>query len=82
MTCKNWNKLASLCALLPLLFLAAPPLAAATPAIEVVSSVPAETAISRAGTRDAAAVWLEMVNSARRTLDFAEFYLASEKGEA
>ncbi len=78
---KKWNKLASLCALLPALFLVAPPVAATAPAIEVVSSVPAETAISRAGTRDAAAVWLEMVNHARRTLDFAEFYLASEKGE-
>jgi phosphatidylserine/phosphatidylglycerophosphate/cardiolipin synthase-like enzyme len=82
MTRKIWNKRASLCALLPALFLAALPVAAAAPAIEVVSSTPAETAISRAGTRDAAAVWLEMVNHARRTLDFAEFYLASEKGEA
>jgi len=49
---------------------------------EVVSSVPEETAISRGGTRDAAAVWLEMVNGARRSLDIAEFYLASERGEA
>jgi len=48
---------------------------------EVVTSVPAETTIARAGTPDAAAVWLEMVNGARRTLDIAEFYLASEKGE-
>lgn len=49
---------------------------------EVVTSTPVETTISRAGTRNAAAVWLEMINGARRSLDIAEFYLASEKGEA
>jgi phosphatidylserine/phosphatidylglycerophosphate/cardiolipin synthase-like enzyme len=52
------------------------------PAFEVVSSVPMETDISRAGTRDAAAVWLEMVGGARSSLDLAEFYLSGEKGEA
>jgi phosphatidylserine/phosphatidylglycerophosphate/cardiolipin synthase-like enzyme len=81
MTRKIWNKRASLCALLPALFLAALPVAAAAPAIEVVSSTPAETAISRAGTRDAAAVWLEMVGGARSSLDLAEFYLSGKKGE-
>jgi phosphatidylserine/phosphatidylglycerophosphate/cardiolipin synthase-like enzyme len=49
---------------------------------EVVSSVPMETTIARAGTRDAALVWLEMVQGARRSLDFAEFYLSGERGEA
>jgi phosphatidylserine/phosphatidylglycerophosphate/cardiolipin synthase-like enzyme len=52
------------------------------PDFEVVTSVPAETTISRAGTRAAAVVWLEMINGARRSLDIAEFYLAGEKGEA
>jgi len=82
MACKKWIKLASLCALLPVLFPAALPGPAAAPAIEVVSSVPAETSISRAGTRDAAAVWMEMIGGSRLSLDIAEFYLASEKGGA
>ena len=54
----------------------------APPDFEVVTSQPLETTISRAGTRDAAAVWLEMINGARYSLDVAEFYLSSEKGEA
>jgi len=49
---------------------------------EVVTSIPMETAISRAGTRDAATVWLEMISGARSSLDIAQFYLSSEKGEA
>ncbi|HSQ34825.1 MAG TPA: phospholipase D-like domain-containing protein [Candidatus Binatia bacterium] len=49
---------------------------------EVVSSVPAETTISRAGTRDAARVWLEMFRTATISIDLAEFYLSGEKGEA
>jgi phosphatidylserine/phosphatidylglycerophosphate/cardiolipin synthase-like enzyme len=69
-------------AVLPVLFLAALPALSEARDFEVVSSVPVETAISRAGSRDAAAVWLEMVSGARRTLDIAEYYLASEKGEA
>ncbi len=51
------------------------------PDFEVVCSVPMETNISRAGTRDAAAVWLEMVNGARSSLDIAEFYLSGKKGK-
>jgi phosphatidylserine/phosphatidylglycerophosphate/cardiolipin synthase-like enzyme len=50
-------------------------------AFEVVCSVPLETNISRGGTRDAAAVWLEMVNGARSSLDIAEFYLSGKNGE-
>lgn len=59
--------------------LAAP---AAPPLVEVVSSVPLETNISRAGTRDAARVWLEMIQGAGQALDVAEFYLSGQKGEA
>jgi phosphatidylserine/phosphatidylglycerophosphate/cardiolipin synthase-like enzyme len=49
---------------------------------EVVSSVPSGTNISRAGTRDAALIWLEMIQGARRSVDIAQFYLSGEKGEA
>ncbi len=67
------------CALLLALAL---PAALPAPEFEVVTSTPLETAISRAGTRDAAAVWLEMIGGARHSLEIAEFYMASEKGEA
>jgi phosphatidylserine/phosphatidylglycerophosphate/cardiolipin synthase-like enzyme len=60
----------------------APPAFARAAEFEVVTSIPVETSIARAGTRDAAAVWTEMIAGARRTLDMAEFYLASRKGEA
>ena len=56
--------------------------AAAATDVEVVTSIPVETAISRAGTRDAAVVWQEMIGGARRSLDLAEFYLSSEAGQA
>lgn len=77
MRCKR--RVALGCALLLALSLTA---ALPAPEFEVVTSVPLETTISRAGTRDAAAVWLEMINGAGRTLEIAEFYLAGEKGEA
>lgn len=56
--------------------------AAGPPDFEVVTTIPKETAIDAFGTRQAAEVWPEMINNARRTLDIAEFYMASEKGEA
>jgi len=49
---------------------------------EVVTSMPTETTISGAGTRAAATVWPLMIAGARNTLDIAQFYLSSEKGEA
>ncbi len=55
---------------------------AGPPEFEVVTTIPAGTSISAAGTRAAAVVWPEMVHGARRTLDIAQFYMTSEKGEA
>lgn len=49
---------------------------------EVVTTIPVETTIDGAGTRAAAVVWTEMIHSARRTLEIAEFYLSGEAGEA
>ena len=49
---------------------------------EVATSVPLGTEISRAGTRDAALVWLEMIRGAKHSIDFAEFYLSGQAGEA
>jgi len=69
--------------LLALLLAATASLSGAAPlAFEVVTSVPMETAISQAGTRDAAAVWREMIGRARSSLAIAEFYLSGEKGGA
>ena len=50
-------------------------------AIEVVTTVPVETTLDRQGTGQTSGTWLEMVTSARKTLDFAEFYLSTKKGE-
>ena len=51
------------------------------PRIEVVTSIPVETTLKGAGTRRAADVWIEMIDSAKRSLDFAEFYIISKKNE-
>lgn len=49
--------------------------------VEVVTSIPVETTLKGDGTRRASIVWVEMINSAEKTIDFGEFYLISEKGE-
>ncbi len=49
--------------------------------VEVVTSIPVETSLTGKGTRRASEVWVEMINSAERTIDFAEFYLVTEKNE-
>lgn len=48
--------------------------------IELVETAPIETTLDHADVRDAADVWPEMIDHAKRTLDFAEFY-ASEADE-
>ena len=42
--------------------------------IELVESVPAETTLDHADVRDAPTVWPEMIDRAKTTIDFAEFY--------
>ncbi len=49
--------------------------------IEVVTTIPVETTLDRQGTKKASDTWLEMVTGARKTLDFAEFYLSTKKDE-
>lgn len=48
--------------------------------LEIVESAPVETTLGHPGIRDAAEVWLEMIGSARRTVDLAQFYLSDEPG--
>ncbi len=50
--------------------------------IELVESAPLETALGHDDVRDAAEVWPEMIDRARRTLDVAQFYASEAPGEA
>jgi len=49
--------------------------------IEIVESVPVETRLDQPDIRNAADVWVEMIEGARETLDLAEFYLSNNEGE-
>lgn len=52
------------------------------PAIEIVESAPIETEIDEADLRNAAQVWVEMVERAEESLDLAEFYVSNKAGGA
>ncbi len=49
--------------------------------IELVESIPVETMLDNADIRNTQEVWLEMINSARSTLDIEQFYVTNKKGE-
>ncbi len=68
---------------LALLILFSEPLYASSPSpIEIVESVPLETTLAVPGIRDTQTVWLEMINSAKTSLDFEEFYVSDQAGES
>ena len=48
---------------------------------ELVESTPIETMLDNSDIRNAREVWVEMINGARRSLDFEEFYVSNEHGE-
>ncbi|MCD6446853.1 MAG: hypothetical protein J7L40_01670 [Candidatus Marinimicrobia bacterium] len=50
--------------------------------IELVESIPIETTLDNADIRNTSEVWLEMINSAKKTLDFGEFYISHKEGSA
>jgi phosphatidylserine/phosphatidylglycerophosphate/cardiolipin synthase-like enzyme len=52
------------------------------PGFELVRSVPAATDLSALDVRDAATVWCEMIDGARRTIDMEQFYATSMPGTA
>ena len=54
----------------------------ATNSIELVESIPIETTLDNEDIRNTPEVWLEMINGAKRTLDFGEFYISHKEGEA
>lgn len=49
--------------------------------IELVESIPAETTLDNPDIRNTQEVWLEMINSAKYTIDIEQFYISNEKGE-
>jgi len=50
--------------------------------IELVESIPVGTTLDNKDIRNTPKVWLEMINSARSTLDFGQFYISHKEGEA
>lgn len=49
---------------------------------QIVESVPKETTMERSGLPRTQAVWLNMINNAKSTLDIGMFYFSNKKGEA
>lgn len=54
----------------------------ATNSVELVESIPIETTMDNEDIRNTPEVWLEMINAAKKTLDFGEFYISHKEGEA
>ncbi len=48
---------------------------------ELVESVPLETSLGNTDIRKAHDVWMEMISSAKKSLDFEEFYISNKPGE-
>lgn len=53
---------------------------AEAPPLQLVESAPVETTLGHADIPDAADVWLEMIEGAKTSLEFAEFYASSKPG--
>jgi phosphatidylserine/phosphatidylglycerophosphate/cardiolipin synthase-like enzyme len=51
------------------------------PQFELVESIPIETTLDNPDIRNTQEVWLEMIRSAKRTLDIEQFYIANQPGE-
>jgi phosphatidylserine/phosphatidylglycerophosphate/cardiolipin synthase-like enzyme len=49
--------------------------------IELVESIPIETTLDNSDIRNTSEVWFEMINSAKKTLDFGEFYISHKEGD-
>ncbi len=54
--------------------------ATAAPAIELVETAPVDTTLDHPDVPEAADVWREMIDGARKTIDLSEFYATSEPG--
>lgn len=49
--------------------------------LELVESIPVETSLDNPDIRNTLEVWLEMINSAEKTIDIEQFYISNENGE-
>ncbi|MDZ7796888.1 MAG: phospholipase D-like domain-containing protein [Candidatus Marinimicrobia bacterium] len=49
---------------------------------ELVESIPVETTLGNPDIRNTSEVWIEMINSAKSDLNFAQFYISHKPGEA
>ena len=49
---------------------------------EIVESIPVETVLDNPEIRNTAEVWIEMIQSARKTIDIEQFYISNQVGEA
>ncbi|MBI5240452.1 MAG: phospholipase [Elusimicrobia bacterium] len=67
----------NLCVVATLLLSSAARAAFTVPGFELVYSYPAETTLQRPGLRTAAEVWPELIASAKKSLDIAQFYVTS-----
>ncbi|HDT12178.1 MAG TPA: hypothetical protein ENO01_00820 [Candidatus Marinimicrobia bacterium] len=50
--------------------------------VELVESIPVETTLDNPDIRNTDEVWTEMIRSAKKTLDFGQFYISHKEGEA
>ncbi len=50
--------------------------------IELVESIPIETTLDNSDIRNTSEVWIEMINSAQKNLNFGEFYISHRAGDA
>ncbi len=50
--------------------------------IELVESIPIETSLDNEDIRNTSEVWIEMISSAKKSLDFGEFYISHKEGES
>jgi phosphatidylserine/phosphatidylglycerophosphate/cardiolipin synthase-like enzyme len=51
------------------------------PKIELVESIPVETSLDNPGIPNTQEVWLKLINNAKKSIDFEEFYISNKKGE-
>jgi phosphatidylserine/phosphatidylglycerophosphate/cardiolipin synthase-like enzyme len=49
--------------------------------IELVESIPVETVLGNSDIKKTYDVWLEMINGAKESLDFEQYYISNKKGE-
>jgi phosphatidylserine/phosphatidylglycerophosphate/cardiolipin synthase-like enzyme len=54
----------------------------ATKPYKLAVTIPVETTLDNCDTRSALEVWLEMIENAKETINFGEFYITNKKGKA